>query len=49
MAGFVIFSVVLGAFVADLFEALTINETVANTFIMAAAAMLGIGVFERKN
>jgi hypothetical protein len=48
VAGFVIFSVVLAAFVFDLFEKFTINEPVANALIMAAAAMLGIGTFERK-
>lgn len=48
VAGFVILAVVLGAFVADLFAQLTINESVADAFIMAAAALLGIGTFERK-
>ena len=48
VASYVILGVVLAAFIADLFEMLTINESVANTLIMAAGAMLGIGTFERK-
>ena len=49
VAGYAIFAVVLLAFVGDLFEKLVINESVANTLIMSAAALLGIGTFERKN
>lgn len=48
VAGFVVLSVVLIAFVADLFNQLSINESVADTLIMAAAALLGLGTFERK-
>lgn len=48
VAGFAVLAVVLLAFCADLFQQLTINESVANTLIMAAAALLGIGTFERK-
>ena len=49
VAGYVVFAVVLFAFVGDLFEKLVINESVANTLIMSAAALLGIGTFEKKN
>jgi hypothetical protein len=49
VAGYAIFAVVLFAFVADLFEKLVINESVANTLIMSAAALLGIGTFEKKH
>ena len=49
VAGYVIFAFVLFAFVGDLFEKLVINESVANTLIMSAAALLGIGTFERKH
>ncbi len=49
VAGYVIFAVVLFAFVGDLFEKLEINESVANTLAMSAAALLGIGTFEKKN
>ena len=49
IAGYVIFSVVLLAFVGDLFEKMEINESVANTLIMSAAALLGIGTFEKKH
>jgi len=49
IAGYVIFSVVLFAFVGDLFEKMEINESVANTLIMSAAALLGIGTFEKKH
>ena len=49
VAGYVVFAVVLFAFVGDLFEKLVINESVANTLIVSAAALLGIGTFERKN
>jgi hypothetical protein len=31
-----------------MFEKYTINESVADTLIMAAAALIGIGTFERK-
>jgi len=48
IAGYVILSIVLFAFVGDLFEKLEINESVANTLIMSAAALLGIGTFEKK-
>lgn len=48
VAGYVVLGVVLVAFVADLFERLDINESVANTLIMAAAAILGIGTFEKR-
>jgi hypothetical protein len=46
VAGYVVLAVVLFAFVGDLFEKLEINESVAN---MSAAALLGIGTFEKKN
>ena len=49
VAGYVVLAVVLFAFVGDLFEKLVINESVANTLIMSAAALLGIGTFEKKN
>lgn len=49
VAGYVILGVVLIAFVADLFDRLVINESVANTLIMSAAALLGIGTFEKKH
>ena len=49
IAGYVILSIVLFAFVGDLFEKLAINESVANTLIMSAAALLGIGTFEKKH
>jgi hypothetical membrane protein len=49
VAGYVVLAVVLFAFVGDLFEKLEINESVANTLIVSAAALLGIGTFERKN
>ena len=49
VAGYVVFAVVLFAFVGDLFEKLEINESVANTLIVSAAALLGIGTFEKKN
>ena len=48
VAGYVVLSVVLIAFVGDLFEKMEINESVANTLIMCAAALLGIGTFEKK-
>jgi hypothetical protein len=47
VAGYVVLAVVLIAFVGDLFEKIEINESVANTLIMSAAALLGIGTFER--
>ena len=49
VAGYVVLAVVLFAFVGDLFEKLEINESVANTLAMSAAALLGIGTFENKN
>ena len=49
MAGYVVLAVVLFAFVSDLFKAMEINESVANTLAMSAAALLGIGTFEKKN
>ena len=49
VAGYAVLSVVLFAFVGDLFEKLVINESVANTLIMYAAALLGIGTFEKKH
>mgnify|MGYP003136582549 CR=1 FL=1 len=49
IAGYAILSVVLFAFVGDLFEEMQINESVANTLIMSAAALLGIGTFEKKH
>ena len=49
VAGYVVLVVVLFAFVSDLFEAMVINESVANTLAMSAAALLGIGTFEKKN
>ncbi len=49
VAGYAVLSVVLCAFVGDLFERLEINESVANTLIMSAAALLGIGTFEKKH
>ena len=49
VAGYVVLAVVLFAFVGDLFEKLEINESVANTLAMYAAALLGIGTFENKN
>ena len=49
VAGYVVLAVVLFAFVSDLFEAMEINESVANTLAMSAAALLGIGTFEKKN
>ena len=49
VAGYAVLAVVLFAFVGDLFEKLVINESVDNTLIMSAAALLGIGTFERKN
>ena len=49
VAGYVVLAVVLFAFVSDLFEAMEINESVANTLAMSAATLLGIGTFERKN
>lgn len=48
VAGYVVLSVVLIAFVGDLFEKMDINESVANTLIMSAAALLGIGTFEKR-
>ena len=48
VAGYVVLAVVLIAFVGDLFEQMDINESVANTLIMSAAALLGIGTFEKK-
>ena len=49
VAGYAVLSVVLCAFVGDLSERLEINESVANTLIMSAAALLGIGTFEKKH
>jgi hypothetical protein len=49
IAGYVVLSVVLCAFVVDLFEKLEINESVANTLVMSAAALLGLGTFEKKH
>jgi hypothetical protein len=49
VAGYAVLSFVLFAFVGDLFEKLVINESVANTLIMSAAALLGIGTFEKKH
>lgn len=49
IAGYAILLVVLFAFVGDLFEKMQINESVANTLIMSAAALLGIGTFEKKH
>jgi len=49
VAGYVVLIVVLFAFVSDLFKAMEINESVANTLAMSAAALLGIGTFEKKN
>jgi len=40
--------VVLAAFIADMFDRYTVNESIADTLIMAAAALIGIGTFERK-
>ena len=48
IGGLVAGAVVLVAFVADGFHFYDLNESVANTIIMAVAAMLGIGTFERK-
>lgn len=48
VAGYVAGAVVLIAFVADGFHFYDMNESVANTLIMAVAAILGIGTFERK-
>ena len=49
VAGYVVLAVVLFAFVSDLFKAMEINESVANTLIVSAAALLGIGTFEKKH
>jgi len=49
IAGYAVLSVVLCAFVGDLFEKMEINESVANTLIMSAATLLGIGTFEKKH
>ena len=49
VAGYVVLAVVLFAFVSDLFDKMEINESVANTLAMSAAALLGIGTFEKKN
>ena len=49
VAGYVVLAVVLIAFVGDLFEKMDINESVANTLIMSAAALLGIGTFEKRH
>lgn len=49
VAGYVVLAVVLIAFVGDLFEKMEINESVANTLIMSAAALLGICTFEKKH
>ena len=49
VAGYVVLAVVLFAFVSDLFKAMEINESVANTLAMSAAALLGIGTFEKKS
>ena len=49
VAGYAVLAVDLFAFVGDLFEKLVINESVANTLIMSAAALLGIGTFEKKH
>jgi hypothetical protein len=48
VSGYVILAVVLFAFIGDLFSELEINESVANTLIMSAAALLGIGTFEKR-
>ncbi len=48
VSGYVILVVVLLAFIGDLFSELEINESVANTLIMSAAALLGIGTFEKR-
>jgi len=48
VSGYVILLVVLLAFIGDLFSELEINESVANTLIMSAAALLGIGTFEKR-
>ena len=42
LLGYVILLVVLLAFIGDLFSELEINESVANTLITSAAALLGI-------
>jgi len=49
VAGYVILFIVLIAFIMDLFDTKEINESVANTLIMSAAALLGIGTFEKKH
>tara|TARA_R110001606_G_scaffold386406_1_gene550441 strand:- start:302 stop:496 length:195 start_codon:yes stop_codon:yes gene_type:complete len=49
VAGYVVLAVVLFAFVSDLCDTMEINESVANTLAMSAAALLGIGTFEKKN
>jgi len=49
VAGYVILFIVLIAFIMDLFDTKKINESVANTLIMSAAALLGIGTFEKKH
>ncbi len=49
VAGYVVLAVVLFAFVSDLCGTMEINESVANTLAMSAAALLGIGTFEKKN
>jgi hypothetical protein len=48
VAGLVAGAVVLIAFVADGFHFYDLNESVANTIILAVAGMLGIGTFEKK-
>jgi hypothetical protein len=48
VAGYVVLAVVLAAFVADMFDRYTVNESIADTLIVAAAALIGIGTFERK-
>lgn len=48
VGGFAAGAVVLVAFIADGFEFFSMNEAVAQTIFVSAAAAIGIGTFERK-
>lgn len=48
VAGYVLLGYVLLITTADLVEKYTVNESIVQSLILAAAALLGIGTFEKK-
>lgn len=48
VGGYVSGGVVLITFVLDGFDFFTINESIAQTIFVSAAAMIGVGVLEKK-